>query len=226
MENTIIGVCGNCSREIEGGLGYEFIHGLCGPCYTWKRAKESADERKKESLEKRIVKWNELCPTTYRENPVDLIDEASFKKVTEYRLSTRGILCMGDSRTGKTTTCWRLLETLYVLHGIGFRAMTESEFSQETAKAQRNRNLDSLLNELCSCKILFLDDIGHVQATKSHLDELYYVIEKRTAWKKPIIATTQFSANELMERARASSGEKTIMAILNRLKAHCEIINF
>lgn len=218
--------CEKCQVDDVSEHAFDFNDGLCNPCFTWKRSRDNESGSKKESLEKRMSRWNGLCPQTYRENETTLIDDDSFKKVTSYKLNPRGILCMGDSRTGKTTTCWRLLETLYVLHGIGFKALTESEFSQETAKAQRNRNLDGWLKELCNCKILFLDDIGHVQATKSHLEELYYVVEKRTAWKKPIIATTQFSANELMERARGSAGEKTVIAILNRLKAHCQIINF
>lgn len=218
--------CEKCNRDDVSEKAFKWNTGLCDPCFTWKRHNEDIAETKRGTMETRIERWNLLCPQTYRENDTTLIDDAAFKKVTEYKLNPRGILCMGDSRTGKTTTCWKLLETLYVLRGIDFKALTESEFSQETAKAQRNRNLDGWLKDLCNCKILFLDDIGHVQATKSHLEELYYIVEKRTAWKKPIIATTQFSANELMERAKGSSGEKTVIAILNRLKAHCEIINF
>lgn len=218
--------CEKCGVDDVSQHAYEFNYGLCNPCYSFKRLNEDIAISKKATLEKRMSRWLELCPQTYRENETSMIDDSAFKKVTSYKLNPRGILCMGDSRMGKTTTCWRLLETLYVLHGIGFKALTESEFSQETAKAQRNRNLDGWLKDLCNCKILFLDDIGHVQATRSHLEELYYVVEKRTAWKKPIIATTQFSANELMERARGSSGEKTVIAILNRLKSHCDIISF
>lgn len=218
--------CDKCSRDDVSPHAYEYNEGLCNPCFTWKRHNEDIEDKKKEALNVRIDRWNKLCPETYRQNDTTLIDDDSFKKVTDYRIKPRGILCMGDSRTGKTTTCWRLLETLYVLHGIDFKALTESEFNQETSKAQRNRNLDSWLKELCKCKILFLDDIGHVQATRGHLEELYYVVENRTAWKRPIICTTQFSANELMERARGSAGEKTVIAILNRLKAHCQIINF
>lgn len=223
---TEIRTCSKCSKEIEFGMAYEFIAGMCGPCFTWNKMRQDDEGSKKEALDKRMDKWPEICPKTYRDNDTNLIDDNAFKKVTGYRLSPRGVLCMGDSRSGKTTTCWRLIETLYVLHGIGFIALTESEFSQETAKAQRNRNLDKWLHDLCMTKILFLDDIGHVQATRSHLEELYYVVEKRTAWKKPIIATTQFSPNELIERSKGSAGEKTVIAILNRLRSHCEIVNF
>lgn len=214
--------CEKCERIDVSEHAFEWNKGLCDPCYTWKRHHEDIDLEKKSDLQTRMSRWLELCPQTYRDNETGMIDENAFKKVTSYKLSPRGILCMGDSRMGKTTSCWRLLETLYVLHGINFKAITEVEFAQECEGYSKEKK--HFLNELINCKILFLDDIGHASSTRSHLQDLSYVIEKRTQWKKPIICTTQFSANELMERARG--GEKTIVAILNRLKTHCEIVNF
>jgi DNA replication protein DnaC len=217
-------ICSRCQREVDRGLGYEFLQGMCGPCYSWNRMKLDEEGDKKGNLQIRMERWLELCPQTYRENDTGMIDQAAFQKVTGYRLNPRGILCMGDSRMGKTTSCWRLLETLYVLHGINFKAITEVEFAQDCSGYSKKK--DGLLMEMISCKILFLDDLGHATSSSSHLQDLSYVIEKRTQWKKPIIATTQFSPSELIERASAMHRGKTVISILNRLKAHCEVIQF
>jgi DNA replication protein DnaC len=215
-------ICSKCGRIVERGMGYEWIEEMCGPCFSRKRYNDEAADRKKLDLDERMKRWEELCPQTYRENDTVVIDQMAFQRVTTYRLQPRGILCMGDSRTGKTTSCWHLLETLYVLHGIDFRAITEVEFAQECSGF--NREKAGLLKELINCKILFLDDIGHAQSSRGHLQDLSYVIEKRTQWKKPIIATTQFTPAELVDRAAGS--KKTMISILNRLRPHCEVVEF
>ncbi len=109
--------------------------------------------------------------------------------------------------------------------GIRFEAMSETEFSIRCSKHNRDRTLHEFLERLTRVPVLFLDDIGHSATTSKNLEELYHVIETRTSHKRPIIATTQFTASELVEKS-ADRHEKTIWAIVNRLREFCEIIPF
>lgn len=222
-----LNTCTKCGRDDVSDHAFEWNKGLCHCCHTWQayNSKKATDISHKQ-LQERHLKWNSLCPSKYMENSVNLIKKDSYNIVKKWRLNPQGILCLGESQMGKTTSCWLLLKDLYIQYGVEFIAMTEPEFSQLASKHSRNRTIDEWLNRLCFTKLLFLDDIGHSATTSKHLEELYFVIENRTSWKRPIIATTQFTTSELTERAGRSGGDKTVTAILNRLKASCQSVIF
>lgn len=217
--------CPKCSQETTQAA-LDWNGNICNPCYSWQRLDEDKAGSVKLALEARMSRFAFLCPAQYRDNDTEVILRSCFDQVLDYKFSPRGLLCMGDSQRGKTTSCWRLLEKLYILQSIQFEAMSEPEFSQQAARHMRTRSLDAWLDKLCAAQVLFLDDIGHSATTAKHLEDLYYVVEKRTSWKRPIIATTQFTSDELAGRAKNSGGEKTVVAILNRLKASCEVVVF
>lgn len=202
----------------------EWNSGLCDPCYTMKRHEEDQREKSKTHLELRMERWEKICPEVYRNNSLDFMDENKFKRVTSWKFNPNGIICMGDSRKGKTTSCWHLLHKLFVLEARTFVAISEPEFAITREKQTRLGGLDAWLKMCIAADIFFIDDIGHAASTSRHMEELYHIVEKRTSWKKPIIATTQFSPNEI--QAKAARNEKTAIAILNRMFSFCDIIEF
>lgn len=224
-----ITACSKCGIAVHPET-HEFNKGLCDSHYSMKRLAEDRSEKyrvdSKKMINERIAIFNEKCPKKYQENDTSKIKVESFDRVINWSKNPQGLICMGESQRGKTTTCWKLIEKLYVMHGIGFEAMTEPEFSGNAAKHYRDKTIDSWLQHLFYVPILFIDDIGHSASTSRHLEDLYLVVEKRTSWKRPIIATTQFSDQELSVKAKNYGGEKTIQAILNRLKASCSIVIF
>lgn len=202
----------------------EWWGGICDRCYSFKKLREDTRHSGEADLKIREARWLELCPEQYRLNDEEKIDRTAFEQVTSWRLNPHGLLCMGDSQLGKSTSCWRLFEILYVLHAVPFLAITEAEFSQKLSRTYRDSNGAGWLMQLCNVPVLFFDDIGHAASTSRHLEDLYFVVEKRTAWRKPIIATTQFRSDEFISRAGA--GMKTIKAILNRLNRACTVVKF
>lgn len=222
-----LNVCLKCGCDDVLDHPFEWNEGLCHRCHTWHKYNLLKDSKvKDQNLEERNANWLKICPSKYMENSTNMIKKESYEIVRKWRLNPKGLLCLGESQSGKTTSCWRLLGDLYIQYGVEFQAMTEPEFSQLAAKYSRSRTIDEWLNRLCFTKLLFLDDIGHSATTSKHLEELYFVIENRTSWKRPIIATTQFTTSELTERAGRSGGDKTVTAILNRLKASCHSVIF
>lgn len=223
MITTIEIKCQKCGREV-GEQTHEFNNGLCDPCFSMKRLGEQKDPAK-ELLAKRLERWAEICPSQYVENDTSTISGQAFNQVMAYKPRKRGLLCVGDSKRGKTTACWRLLEKIYTIDGIRFVGVTEPEFAQVTAKKSRLRCVDEWLLECCQVPLFFIDDIGHAASSSKHLEELYHVIEKRTAWQKPILATTQFTPRELTSK-NYSGTAKTVIAILNRLIVSSEVVQF
>lgn len=217
--------CSKCQGQVCE-MNYKFNSGLCDECFTSSKKKEYSKSLEKSSMESRTKKWDEICPELYRTSPTEFIDKGNFKTVTNWMYGSNGLMLSGSSRTGKTTSCWHLLFKLYVLQAKTLFAVSEPEFSILREKHVRTYSVDVFLNKCLNCDIFFLDDIGHAATTAKHMEELYFIVEKRTSWKKPIICTTQFSINEIEERSGRSGTSKTAMAILNRLKCFCKIINY
>lgn len=217
--------CFKCGEEINEAI-YNFNGGLCDRDYTWSRINEDGLDKAKTDLSFRISRFKEICPIQYQENDHTLIPEEIFNAVFNHGFSSQGLLLMGASKTGKTTSLWRLLEKLYIMKDVNFEALTEPEFSQECERHIRNRTVDAWVHRLINIPLLFLDDIGHSATSSKNLEKLYHVVEKRTSWKRPIFATTQFTESELQDRAKNIGGQKTVIAILNRLKISCKIVLF
>lgn len=217
--------CTKCNSQVCE-MNYQFNSGLCDSCFTKSKLKLYSKSIENSSMESRTKKWDDICPDLYRNCSTDFIDQSNFKIVTTWMYGSNGLMLSGSSRTGKTTSCWHLLFKLYVLQAKSFFAVSEPEFSILREKNVRSYSVDGFLNKCLNCDIFFLDDIGHAATTAKHMEELYYIIEKRTSWKKPILCTTQYSENEIEERSGRSGTSKTAMAILNRLKCFCKIINY
>lgn len=225
LSRTLMLPCKTCGSQVME-MNYKFYSGICEACFTKKSLLFHVEHSSKKSMEERSEKWLQICPELYRSADLSFIDADKFTKVTRWNYNPIGLMLTGASRQGKTTSCWHLLHKLYVLQSHSFFALSEPEFSILRERSTRNGSLDNFLNRCLSCSVFFLDDIGHAATTAKHMEELYFIVEKRSSWKKPIICTTQFSTNEIEERSSRSGTSKTAMAILNRLKSFCSPIIF
>lgn len=170
-------------------------------------------------MRERSEKFMNLCPQIYRESDPTRLPAAQLRMILSYEVGERGLLCIGDSRKGKTRSAWALMRKL-VMQGYAIEAMTEVEYS---IKLKMFRSIDEFRARLCAAPVFFLDDLGHVGAGQRHLEELYHIVEYRTSHQKPIICTTQFTGEEMGER---SGRNKTMAAIVNRLREFCDVIDF
>lgn len=208
----------------------ETFYGLCGDCYTLRRKEENKgldrSGQDKSLMEERMAKWDMLCPELYRKTDPSFIDGIKFADVTKWKFGQKGLMVVGRSRAGKTTSCWHLLHKLYVLQSHSFVAISEPEFSIQRDKSSRNGSLDQFLNQCIRADVFFLDDLGHAATNSRYLEELYHIVEKRTSWKRPIIVTTQFTREELEDKGSKAGSAKTALAILNRISCFCYQICF
>lgn len=215
------GVCNRCRQPYDHQLIVaEDNVGLCSRCHTMNRMERDQGTQNDAILE---ASFRELCPAIYQETDAKLLPAHSFAQIQAYAFNSKGLLCMGESGIGKTRCCWQLLHRLH-LDGVQIIALTETQFAQECSRL-RTGDLNQWLNRLCFVQLLFLDDIGHVAASNSHLQSLYHVVEQRTSWKRPIIATTQFSGTELKAKTY-NHAAKNVDAIVRRLREFSTIIDF
>lgn len=222
-------ICETCEKTYIA-LAYKgklWTTGNCIPCSDIIMAMNK-DEEVRGSLDKRKQNFVNLCPESYRSFKKEMLPKPGcYDSVLEWDYASRkGLILVGDSGMGKTRCAWQLMKRLYVLEWINFMAITELQFSHEVATFGKSESLSSWIKNICECKVLFIDDLGKSVMTERVTSELFYVLEERTKHKRPTIITMQIEAGNLYQKFSSRSGKEIAEAILNRLKAHCEIINF
>lgn len=159
----------------------------------------SADDRKRRTFER-------ICPPVYRTDgiraamPGDLV-----KSATDLVKLGRGVLCHGETGRFKTTAMFNGPVRWLVWTGHQVRYIRASQWRQDTSAAAKACELEAWLRPFMEVPWLFLDDIGHMNSTPSAEEALLEVLEVRThaigtARELPVIATTQFDGEALMNR--------------------------
>ena len=83
----------------------------------------------------------------------------------------------------------------------------------------KDENLDDLMCQLKTVDMLILDDLGTEYTTDWAITQLYLIINNRYNANKPIIATTNYSPEELSRKFKETTTGKRI---ISRLKHMCE----
>jgi DNA replication protein DnaC len=132
-------------------------------------------------------------------------------------------LCFfGPTRAGKTRAAWLLLKQLH-FSGYTVRAMTATAFADAVALeySQSMDNASRLIHNLYSCDVLFIDDFGKCKMTDRVETALFDVIDQRTSSLKPIILTTNFNGETLLQKLSADKG----LPIVARIREFCAPIS-
>lgn len=148
--------------------------------------------------------WEKICPVEYRkEIDLDLLkdDERQAKlraRLLAWSYNPKGIFLMGHTARGKTRTCWAALRAAHFA-GRSIYALDGIRFANEAAKAASDpENTERWIGKLTRPDILFIDDLGK-RFTKSSAPLLFGVVERRTSNQKPMIITTNLTADKIKD---------------------------
>jgi hypothetical protein len=161
-------------------------------------------------------KWEYITPPRYREFSAGLCPcPEKHAEVMAWAFSDIGLLLRGPSGLGKTTSLFQLLRRLLeegrtVVYLDSHKlAHSVSMFGENAAEGVR------LMEKLVEPDVLAFDDVGKAVFTDRMLSELFGVIERRTAAKRPILVTTNDSETSLTQRMR--NGD-TGAALIRRIR--------
>lgn len=176
----------------------------------------------KEKLRNRYL---EICPPLYRNTNGEFkgVNQDSLKKVQLFDpKSNKGLMVIGDTGTGKTTSVWMLIKRLLCEDGVPVLAIRDPEFSREYSMRLGNGTADEWIDKLCRVRVLFIDDLGKSATTPRYKEQLHDVIDSRINNLKPTIITTQYNRARLIDRF----GDEDGRGIVRRVLEFCEIISF
>ncbi len=206
-----------------GGREIVFPKVLCEGCAAAQES-EMRKEREEQQRSQRLRRWHELCPSVYRESDPARLPRASLEHVWAWRENQegRGLLLVGPPRVGKTRCVWLLLRHLFVEEAVPVIALSDTEFAHQCGQQFAKHTGHEWIQRLCMTRLLFLDDLGKAAATERYRRELYHVIEQRTAWRRPLLVTTNDNGQELAKRLGDTMG----MALVARLREFCDVVPF
>lgn len=221
---TLKSKCRHCGKEVNAvAFGEMHLIPDCNEC-----ADRLAIPDIDHILENRKSTWREICPSEFRFTDINhkswIASKDSIGKVLAWKPTKegRGMILGGTTGKCKTRSVWKMLERFH-FDGVQIEALNETDFSHKvgqkfsTSPADGSQWIESLIR----VPILFLDDIGKSVSTERFRQELFHVIDKRTSWRRPIIATVNADGKKLAEKLGESGPQ-----IVRRLRDYCDAIVF
>ena len=133
-----------------------------------------------------------------------------------------GLIVTGKSGTGKTHLATAILNKLtekdmLVLMG---RLVLLLDVIKDTFKDFSSKEKD-IIELYSKVDMLIMDDLGTERISSWALEKLYTIIENRNENKLPIIVTTRFDKESLLDRFYQSEDEELAEAVIEKLYQFC-----
>jgi IstB-like ATP binding protein len=176
------------------------------------------------------TRWERICPDEYQRTDVTRLedqlgrhgyDTTWIRSALAWQYGVRGLLVAGPTGAGKSRAIWMLLRRLLDQEQRSFAWLNAVRFRSGLQAAARDGATESFVQRLAGVQVLYWDDLGQTHLTGAASEMLLHLIEGRTAGGRPMLATTQYSAEGLeFQFERPEMGQ----AIRRRLNEFCTII--
>ena len=240
--------CEFCGRELTP-IGFDYLYANLSPdnieykrC-TCQKAQEYWKEKDKQEYEVAKRKYfKEVINKIYKQNYIGRkfqnLNFENFNSNTENELAiaiakdyvnknitsanTNGLIIMGESGVGKTHLAASIANKLIendkiVLMG---RLTTLLDMIKETFK-DNTKSENELIELYSNVDMIIIDDLGTEKISNWALEKLYTIIENRNENRLPIIITTRFDKQGLIERFSKCQDEQLVDAIISKLYQMC-----
>jgi hypothetical protein len=214
--------CGQPLPDLEPlilfGRTFKIKPTVCGRC----------GEESKEPAEP--TRWERICPDEYQRTDVNRLenelghrgyDTTWIRSALVWQYGPRGLLVAGPTGAGKSRAMWMLLRRLLDQEHRSFAWLNAVRFRSGLQAAARDGATESFVQRLAGVQVLYWDDLGQTHLTGAASEMLLHIVEERTAGRRPILATTQYSAEQLeFQFERPEMGQ----AVRRRLNEFCSVI--
>ena len=240
--------CEFCNKELTP-IGLDYLYANISPdaikyercnCNEaqeyWNNVDEQEYEIEKRKHYKNII--NKIYKKNYVEGKfqeqnfenfnINLNNEMAVKVAKDYtdkiieKMQNEGLIITGESGTGKTHLTASIANKLIendkiVLMG---RLTMLLDMIKETFR-DNTRSENELIELYSNVDMIIIDDLGTEKISQWSLEKLYTIIQNRNENRLPIIITTRFDKNGLIERFSQSQDEKLLDAIISKLYQMC-----
>ena len=164
--------------------------------------------------------FNNFKVTDSNKNEVEIAKDYT-KKCTENK-QENGLIITGNTGVGKTHLAASIANKLIendkiVLMG---RLTTLLDMIKETFR-DNTKSENELIELYSNVDMIIIDDLGTEKISQWALEKLYTIIQNRNENRLPIIITTRFDKQGLIERFSQSQDEQLVDAIISKLYQMC-----
>ena len=151
---------------------------------------------------------------------VEVVIDYTNKSIEE--MQSEGLIITGESGLGKTHLAASIANKLIendkiVLMG---RLTMLLDMIKETFR-DNTKSENELIELYSSVDMIIIDDLGTEKISQWALEKLYTIIQNRNENRLPIIITTRFDKQGLIERFSQSQDEQLVDAIISKLYQMC-----
>lgn len=150
----------------------------------------------------------------------------SKKFITNFEIANKrgtGIIFYGPYGVGKTHLACSIANELIKMQKSVVFGSTIKLFGiiKKSYNNEIQENESKIISEFINCDVLIIDDLGKEKPSEWVLEKLYYIINERYEHNKPIIITTNFTENQLIDIFTVGKNKSSIEAIMSRLNEIC-----
>ena len=152
--------------------------------------------------------------------------ETAKKFISNFDIANKrgtGIIFYGPYGVGKTHLACSIANELIKMQKSVIFGSTIKLFGiiKKSYNNEIDENESKIISEFINCDVLIIDDLGKEKPSEWVLEKLYYIINERYEHNKPIIITTNFSENQLIDIFTVGKNKSLIEAIMSRLNEIC-----
>ena len=164
--------------------------------------------------------FENLIITATNKKEIEIVKDFTQKCINKNQKN--GLIITGKSGVGKTHLATTILNKLtekdmLVLMG---RLILLLDVIKDTFKDFSSKDKD-IIELYSKVDMLIIDDLGTERISSWALEKLYTIIENRNENKLPIIVTTRFDKESLLDRFYQSEDEELAEAVIEKLYQFC-----
>lgn len=240
--------CEFCNKELTP-IGFDFVYANISPddikyercnCNKaqeyWRRKDEQEYEIQKRKHFRDVI--NRLYKQNYIERKFQNLNfenfninsgnEIAIKVANDYinkcitKMQNSGLIIMGESGVGKTHLAASIANKLIENNKIVLmgRLTTLLDMIKETFR-DNTKSENELIELYSNVDMIIIDDLGTEKVSCWALEKLYTIIQNRNENSLPIIVTTRFDKQGLIERFSQSEDKQLVDAVIAKLYQMC-----
>lgn len=156
------------------------------------------------------------------ENEIAVEVAKDYTNKSKEKMQKEGLIITGKSGIGKTHLAASIANKLIendkiVLMG---RLTMLLDMIKETFR-DNTKSENELIELYSNVDMIIIDDLGTEKISQWALEKLYTIIENRNENKLPIIVTTRFNKESLLDRFYQSEDEELAEAVIEKLYQFC-----
>lgn len=169
-------------------------------------------------------KFDNFVPNTSNKKVLDSLKKYSEKLVNG--IEKKGLILVGNNGVGKTHLACSIANKL-IENGI---PVIYGTLINLLAELRNSYDIDNNISEMEIIKLyenvdlLIIDDLGKEKPSEWGLEKLYTIINSRYENNLPVIITTNYNQNSLVERLSLNGEIETAKSIISRLYEMCYLV--